>query len=124
MTKHHTYFPLPKLSSRIMRNMEPGDTIVVDAGPRVRTNQNLYQSQANTTGRAKQLGMTVASKVMHIVDLVSLELKPVVVIYCITPAQPMKPRGRRAKTTEETVAPDEQESLPDGGSRLEERSGD
>lgn len=110
MTEHHTYFPVPKLSSRLMRNMEPGDTIIVAAGHKVRTNKNLYQAQVNTTSRAKGLGMTVKTKVQYITDIADLKLLPVVLIHCITSAVPPKKRGRKAggKNTEPNVSLDEE----------------
>lgn len=114
MAEHHDYFPIPKLSNRVMRAMQPGDVIYVDAGHRVRTQKNLFQNQTNSTSRAKSLGMEIASRVMYMFDprdSDDLTMKAVVAIYCKTPANPLGKRGRRAK---ETVEPVEQDAVPAG----------
>ncbi len=109
MTKHHDYFPMPRLSSRIMRQMQPGDVVYVDAGHRVRTQKNLYQNQVNATARAKLLKMEVATRIMYLFDPKdpdNLNMEPIVAIYCKTVAAPLGKRGRRAKETVETPEPD------------------
>lgn len=115
MTVHHDYFPIPKLSNRVMRAMQPGDVIYVDAGHRVRTQKHLFQNQMNSTSRAKSLGMEISSRVMYLFDPKGsddLTMKAIVAIYCKTPAKPIGKRGRRAKKTVESP---EQDVVPAGG---------
>jgi hypothetical protein len=114
MTKHHDYFPLPKLSSRLMRQMRPGDVIYVDAGHRVRTQKNLYQNQVNASARAKLLKMEIGSRVMYLFDPKdpdNFNMEPIVAIYCKTVAAPLGKRGRRAK---EIVEVPESDVVPPG----------
>jgi len=95
MRPRHTDFPVPKLTSRIMRNMQPGDTIYVDAGHRVKTNKNMFQNQVNATARASMMGMDVSTRVMHLVNASQHEMTTVVAVYCIEAARPLEKRGRK-----------------------------
>ncbi len=111
MTKHNKDFPVPPLTSRIMRNMQVGDTIYVDAGHKVRTKANLFQNQVNVSARAKQLGMTVSTQVLHLVDAKNHKMTTVVAIHCTEAAKPPAKKGRklggknRVKQTEEVTQP-------------------
>lgn len=84
MTKHQYEFPMPKLTSQVMRAMQKGDTIIVSAGHRVRTK--------NVTARAKQMGGVFYTKVADVV--VDHECHAVVIIYCAEPAHAAKKKGR------------------------------
>lgn len=92
MTKHQYEFPMPKLTSQVMRAMQKGDTIIVSAGHRVRTKKHLFQNQVNVTARAKQMGGVFYTKVADVV--VDHECHAVVIIYCAEPAHAAKKRGR------------------------------
>lgn len=88
-------FPVPKLSNRLLRSMQPGDEIYVDAGPRVGTNKNMFQNQVNATARASMMGMDVSTRVMHLVNASQHEMTTIVAIYCIEAARPLEKRGRK-----------------------------
>lgn len=92
MTKHQYEFPMPRLTSHVMRAMQKGDTVIVSAGHRVRTKKHLFQNQVNVTARAKQMGGVFYTKVADVV--VDHECHAVVIIYCAEPAPASGKRGR------------------------------
>lgn len=88
-----------KLNSKAMRAMQPGDVLIFDCG--VLNAAGAFMGATSVSSLASRAGMQIAQRQIIVVDPISYETTPAIMVLCLQPARPPQPRGRKPTQTSE-----------------------